>query len=319
MNTVEKAHYISNKTAGLWHRIQNLPWFILIYQRYMALDPVRQKLALFIAAVINVVVISGVLRVLLGPIIAIGFVASVLAGLATALGALPALFIKEVPAKVFNILLGAAAGVMLAATAFSLIVPGVEFGNQLWPGKGMFAVAIGMLVGGVFLDLADRRMPHLHFLANHNLEENSIRKVWLFIFAITIHNFPEGLAVGVSFGSGDMSNGIPLAIAIGLQNIPEGMAVAFPLVALGYNRVKAVWIGTLTGLVEPVGGLFGVTAVSLFSPILPVAMGFAAGAMLCVISEQIIPETQSKGKARYATYAVLLGFIIMMVLDGVLR
>jgi len=319
MSTLENTDNISNNAAGVWHRIQNLPWFVSIHQKYLSLDPRMQKIGLFSVALVSIVMVSSVLRVFWGPIIAIGFIASVLAGLATAVGALSALFFKEVPARVFNIMLGAAAGVMLAATAFSLIVPGIEFGNQLWPGKGMFAVAIGMFIGGVFLDLADRHMPHLHFMANRDLDESSTRKVWLFIFAITIHNFPEGLAVGVSFGSGDMSNGIALAIAIGLQNIPEGMAVAFPLVALGYSRTKAVWIGTLTGLVEPVGGLFGVTAVSLFSPILPVAMGFAAGAMLFVISEEIIPETQSKGKARHATYAVLCGFIIMMALDGLLR
>ena len=126
------------------------------------------------------------------------------------------------------------------------------------------------------------------------------------------------MSVGVSFGSGDFKAGTILAIAIALQNIPEGLAVALPLVDLGYNKWKAVGIATLTGLVEPIGGLLGVTAVTLFSPLLPIAMGFAAGAMLFVISEEIIPETHSKGRSRYATFSLMIGFIIMMALDNFL-
>ena len=139
-----------------------------------------------------------------------------------------------------------------------------------------------------------------------------------FIIAITIHNFPEGMSVGVSFGSGDYKNGTILAIAIALQNIPEGLAVALPLIGLGYHKWKAVGIALLTGLVEPVGGLLGVTAVTVFSPLLPAAMGFAAGAMLFVISEEIIPETHAKGRSRHATFSLMIGFIIMMALDNML-
>jgi len=145
-----------------------------------------------------------------------------------------------------------------------------------------------------------------------------MQKLSLFIIAITIHNFPEGMSVGVSFGSGDINNGIVLATAIGLQNIPEGLAVALPLVGLGYNKWKAVGIATLTGLVEPVGGLLGITMVTTFSSILPVAMGFAAGAMLFVISEEIIPETHNKGRSRIATFMLMIGFIIMMAMEELL-
>jgi len=208
--------------------------------------------------------------------------------------------------------------VMLAATAFSLLVPGIQYGNQLWPGKGIFVAAIGMLVGAAFLELADRYLPYERYLKDRGDLVNSLRKIWLFIAAITLHNFPEGMAVGVSFGSGDWHNGVALAIAIGLQNIPEGLAVALPLVGLGYKREQAVFIATLTGLVEPIGGFLGVALVTVFTPLLPIGMAFAAGAMLFVISDDIIPETQSKGKARSATFAVMIGFVIMMILDNLL-
>jgi ZIP family zinc transporter len=175
-----------------------------------------------------------------------------------------------------------------------------------------------MLFGALFLHLADNKLPHIHFKDDLNVHTDSLQKIWLFIFAITIHNFPEGMSVGVSFGTGDMHNGIVLAIAIALQNIPEGLAVALPLVALGYNKWTVVGIATLTGLVEPVGGLLGITMVSIFSPLLPFAMGFAAGAMIFVISEEIIPKTHSKGRSRYATFALMIGFIIMMALESLL-
>jgi len=264
------------------------------------------------------ILVFGFLYIIFGKIVVIGFLASILAGLATGVGALPALFFTQISDKLFNSLLGAAAGVMLAATAFSLLVPGIDAGNQLWPDKGFLIVAAGLLFGAVFLHLADQRLPHLHFDSVSKANQDSLQKIWLFIIAITIHNFPEGMSVGVSFGSGDMKNGIVLAIAIGLQNIPEGLAVALPLVGLGYNKWKAVGIATLTGLVEPVGGLLGVSMVTVFTPILPIAMGFAAGAMLFVISEEIIPETHSKGRSRFATFSLIIGFVVMMSLDNLL-
>ena len=179
-------------------------------------------------------------------------------------------------------------------------------------------VSAGMLIGAIFLHFADRRLPHLHFDSVADSSLDSLQKISLFIVAITIHNFPEGVAVGVSFGSGDINNGLVLSLAVALQNMPEGLAVALPLVGLGYNKWKAVGIATLTGLVEPVGGFLGITMVTMFSSILPIAMGFAAGAMLFVISEEIIPETHAYGRSRIATFSLLMGFILMMILDKLL-
>ena len=288
------------------------------YQKLQALPPLKRWSAIAGLFLLSQLAVFGGLYLIFGKIVVIGFVASILAGLATGAGALPALFFKNISRNLFNSMLGAAAGVMLAATAFSLLVPGMAYGNLIWPGKGIYVVSLGMLVGAAFLHYADRQLPHVHFDSISDVHLTSLKKVWLFIIAITIHNFPEGMSVGVSFGSGDMKNGIVLAIAIALQNIPEGLAVALPLVGLGYNKWKAVGIATLTGLVEPVGGLLGITMVTVFQPVLPIAMGFAAGAMLFVISEEIIPETHSEGRSRYATFALMIGFIIMMVLDNML-
>lgn len=288
------------------------------YITLMALPPAQRWLRIAGLFLLSQLVVFGGLYIIFGKIVVIGFFASVLAGLATGLGALPVIFFRNISSNFFSSMLGAAAGVMLAATAFSLLVPGIVSGNALWPGQGIYVVSAGMLIGALFLHYADRQLPHVHFDAVVDAQINSLRKVWLFVIAITIHNFPEGMSVGVSFGSGEMKNGLVLAIAIALQNIPEGLAVAVPLVGLGYNRWRAVGIALATGLVEPVGGLLGVTMVTVFQSILPIAMGFAAGAMLFVISEEIIPETHAKGRSRYATFSLMIGFIIMMVLDNAL-
>jgi zinc transporter, ZIP family len=288
------------------------------YHKLMALPAFQRWLIIAGFALLSQLLIFGALYAIFGKVVVIGFLASILAGLATGAGALPALFFKNISNNLFNSLLGAAAGVMLAATAFSLLVPGIAYGNLIWPSKGIIVVSLGMLLGAVFLHIADRQLPHVHFDAVVNTRKASLNKIWLFIIAITIHNFPEGMSVGVSFGSGELKNGIVLAIAIALQNIPEGLAVALPLIGLGYNKWHAVGIATLTGLVEPVGGLLGVTMVTVFQPLLPIAMGFAAGAMLFVISEEIIPETHAQGRSRYATFALMIGFIVMMFLDNLL-
>ena len=285
------------------------------FQQLLALPPLQRWAALAGIFLLPQLVVFGSLYLIFDEVVVLGFFCSILAGLCTGIGALPTLFMKDISPRLFSSMLGGAAGVMLAATAFSLLMPGIDFGNQLWPGLGIWVVSAGMALGALFLHLADERLPHLHFdtVAGNSLD--SLQKISLFIIAITIHNFPEGLAVGVSFGSGDTKNGLVLAIAVALQNMPEGLAVALPLVGLGYNKWRAVGLAALTGLVEPVGGLLGITMVSLFSAILPIAMGFAAGAMLFVISEEIIPETHSNGKSRYATFALMLGFIVMMILD----
>ncbi|MGR8929273.1 MAG: ZIP family metal transporter [Gammaproteobacteria bacterium] len=297
-----------------YSRLQAHPQYI----KLMALPPLQRWSAIAGLFLLSQVVVFGSLYLIFDEVVVIGFFASILAGLATGVGALPALFFKEISNRLFNSMLGGAAGVMLAATAFSLLVPGMDFGEQIWPGKGLLIVSIGMLLGAFFLHFADERLPHLHFDAVADESLDSLQKISLFIIAITIHNFPEGMSVGVSFGSGDMKNGLVLSIAIALQNLPEGLAVALPLVGLGYNKWKAVAIATLTGLVEPVGGLLGITMVTIFASVLPVAMGFAAGAMLFVISEEIIPETHSKGRSRIATFSLMVGFIIMMMLDKML-
>lgn len=248
-------------------------------------------------------------------VIAIGALSSILAGLATGAGALLVLVIKPLERATLNTLLGAAAGVMLAATSFSLIVPGIQYGNQIWPGLGVYVVALGILAGAGFLVLTDRYLPYERVMrANDQLDSH--RKIWLFITAVTLHNLPEGGAVGVSFGSGDVGIGLSLAIAVALQNIPEGLAVALPLVALGYSRPQAIVIAAMTGLIEPVGGILGVLLATAFVPVLPLGMGIAGGAMLFVISEDIIPQSQAGVQARHATFAMLMGFVVMMILDN---
>jgi len=246
-------------------------------------------------------------------VIVIGLIASILAGAATGLGAIPIFFTKQISHKMLDTMLGFAAGVMLAATSFSLIVPSIEYGGG--GVKGVSITIVGILMGGIFLDLIDKYSPHEHLLGSQHHSKSSLKKVWLFVIAITLHNFPEGLAVGVGFGNADIANGISLAIGIGLQNLPEGLAVALALVREDYSSTKAFSIALLTGLVEPIGGIAGVALVQIAQPILPLGLSFAAGAMLFVISNEIIPETHKHGFERTATYGLLIGFVIMMFLD----
>ena len=294
-------------------RLQAFP----LFQRFQSLPPLGQKLAVVGSLSLLISLLLTLVYFFVDRIIAIGSLSSLLAGLATGLGALPVMFYRTINQRTLNTMLGGAAGVMLAATAFSLIVPGIQVGNELWPGKGVYVVAFGIMAGAGFLVLADQWLPYEKFLEQGETFD-SLRKVWLFIAAVALHNLPEGGAVGVSFGSGDWHNGVALATAVALQNIPEGLAVAMPLVALGYRREQAVLIATLTGLIEPVGGILGVVMAKAFLPLMPIGMAFAAGAMLFVINDDIIPETQSRGKARYATFAVMGGFIVMMILDNLM-
>ena len=238
----------------------------------------------------------------------VSLVAISLAGLATGVGALPILFTKKVSDRLLDVLLGFSAGVMLAATSFSLIVPALDL-------SGPLLVVVGISLGALTLHLIDRFVPHFHPASGPEGSSSKLPKVWLFVLAITIHNFPEGLAVGVSFGSGDIAAGLVVALAIGLQNMPEGLAVALPLVREGYSRGKAMLYATLTGLVEPLGGLLGLALVSVFLPILPWGLAFAAGAMLFVVSDEMIPESHKKGFEREATFGLIAGFILMLFLD----
>jgi ZIP family zinc transporter len=248
----------------------------------------------------------------------LGAIASLLAGLGTGVGSLPIFFIRNLTNNLQGALLGFGAGVMLAASAFSLIIPGVEAAREIVPSEfgAAIIVALGVILGAGFLWLSNRYFPHEHFIKGpegSNLQ--NLKRIWLFIIAITIHNFPEGLAVGVGFGGGNISNGIALATGIGLQNMPEGLVVALSLLTERYSRWTAFGISLVTGLVEPVGGLLGAAAVSIAQPILPWGMGFAAGAMLYVISDEIIPESNRLGHEQVGTAGLMAGFIIMMVLD----
>lgn len=245
----------------------------------------------------------------------LGSLASLLAGISTGIGAIPIFFTKKVSHKYLDAMLGFAAGVMLAATCFSLIIPSINYGGGNI--KAVLITSAGILSGGIMLDLIDKYAPHQHYLFNKKSEgrASNLTKVWLFIIAITIHNFPEGLAVGVGFGGNNINDGISLAIGIALQNMPEGLAVGLALIRENYSAKKAFLIALLTGLVEPVGGVIGVSLVSIAQPILPFILALAAGAMLFVISDEIIPETHEHGYERIATYGLLIGFIIMMIMD----
>jgi ZIP family zinc transporter len=208
-------------------------------------------------------------------------------------------------------MLGFAAGVMLAATFFSLLLPAIEAG-------GPWRAVVGLLLGVGLLIAADRLIPHLHFLHGREGLGSRLGKVWLFAFAVTIHNFPEGLAVGVTFGQGDIGAAVALATGIALQNMPEGLAVALPLVGEGYSRGRALLYATMTGLAEPLAGALGALAVVEAAGLLPYALAFAAGAMLYVISDEIIPESHRRGHELAATGGLILGFTAMMLLDTLL-
>lgn len=238
-----------------------------------------------------------------------GLLATIATGLASGLGALPVLFTNRVSERLLDALLGFAAGVMLAATAFSLIVPAIALGN-------VWVAGLGLVGGALLMSTVDKILPHLHIVAGREGPSSSLRRVWLLIIAITLHNFPEGLAVGVGFGSEDVTIAVALAIAIGLQNMPEGLAVALPLVREKYSRWSALGYAALSGLAEPIAGLIGAGMVSVARPILPWGLAFAGGAMLFVVSDEIIPETHSRGYQREGTFGLVAGFVVMMLLDN---
>ena len=250
-------------------------------------------------------------------LVLLGLIGSGLAGIATGVGALPAMVTTRVSRRALNAMLGFAAGVMLGATAFSLLIPAIKMG-------GVWLAMLGLVLGVAFLALLDRCLPHEHFQMGPEGPSSSLRRTWLFVIAITLHNFPEGMAVGVGFGSGRIGEAVALAIGIGLQNMPEGLAVALPLIRERYTRGKALLIAALSGLVEPVGGVLGAAAVTAAHVLLPVGLAFAAGAMLFVIVDEIIPETHHIGEtgkasdARLSTYGLVGGFVVMTLLDNLL-
>jgi len=236
-----------------------------------------------------------------------------LAGLATGLGALPVFLVKKLSNRTLDALLGFSAGVMLSASFFSLLEPALNMG-------GLLPTVIGFILGVLIIELTDRIIPHVHVVKGaEGIMTKTIKKVWLFVLAIMIHNIPEGLAVGVAYGSGDLSKANAVAIAIGLQNAPEGLATAFALLTIeGYTKLYAFTIALLSGLIEPVFGAIGVSVASISNVIVPYAMSFAAGAMIYVISDEIIPETHSRGYELEASMGLIVGFLVMMILDNIM-
>jgi zinc transporter, ZIP family len=244
----------------------------------------------------------------------------------TALGASMVFFFKTINRKVLDSMLGFAAGVMIAASFWSLLAPAIEMAESTSRAPSWVPATVGFLLGGVFLWIADRLLPHLH-LGFPTSEAEGIKTSWqrsiLLVLAITLHNIPEGLAVGVAFGalganlpSASLAGAVALAIGIGIQNFPEGAAVSVPLRREGLSRTKSFMYGQMSGMVEPVAGLLGAAAVLFIRPILPYALAFAAGAMIYVVVEELIPESQlDKLSTDFSTAGAMLGFAIMMMLD----
>ena len=238
-------------------------------------------------------------------------------GGATIIGSLIGFIFKKISHKFSDIVLSFAAGVMLAAAVLGLILPSLEYGGKF----ALLITVAGIFTGALCLNLIDKLVPHLHKLVGQETEQHNnanVSKVLLFVTAIAIHNLPEGIAAGVGFGSGDTSRALIIAGGIALQNIPEGMVIIGPMLAAGVSPRKTFICAMITGLIEVVGTLIGYFAVSIASAILPFALAFAGGTMLYVISDEMIPETHAHGSERGATYALLVGFCVMLVTDVLL-
>jgi len=245
-----------------------------------------------------------------------------LAGLATtSLGALPALFLRGIRQRTADVMLGLAAGMMLAASSFSLLLPGLDAGQSITGSAGLGAAAVvaGMFLGVLLMLGLDEFTPHAHDTAGtFGPGSERLGRVWLFVMAIALHNLPEGMAIGVSFARGDLSVGLPLTSAIALQDIPEGLAVAMALRGVGLGAGHAVLVGAATGVMEPLGAILGIGLTSGLALAYPIGLGLAAGAMIFVVSHEVIPETHRNGHQTPATLGLMLGFAIMMVLDTAL-
>jgi ZIP family zinc transporter len=244
--------------------------------------------------------------------------------LMTALGAAAVFPVKELGRRTLDAMLGFAAGVMIAASYWSLLAPAIEMAEgQALP--AWIPATVGFLTGAFSLRLVDRLLPHLHpGMPTEKAEgiKTSWKRTTLLVLAITLHNIPEGLAVGVAFGaaaaelpSATLAGAVALAIGIGIQNFPEGTAVSMPLLRENISRFKSFWYGQLSGVVEPVAGVIGAALVLIARPILPYALAFAAGAMIFVVIEELVPESQTGGHSHAATMGAILGFAVMMVLD----
>ncbi|MBO0448842.1 ZIP family metal transporter [Enterococcus sp. MJM12] len=245
----------------------------------------------------------------------------------TALGAALVFFFKEIKKDVLNLMLGFASGVMIAASFWSLLDPAIARAEENGSQFPWLVVAIGFGAGGLFLYIADKTIPHMHFGPDHEQEglPTHLKRTILLVFSITLHNIPEGLAVGVAFGAAASADNptaavlaaISVALGIGIQNFPEGAAVSIPLRQEGLSRTKAFIYGQASGIVEPIAGVIGAILVSRMTAILPYALAFAAGAMIYVVVEELIPEAQQESSSHrhFAVFGTMLGFMIMMILD----
>ena len=243
----------------------------------------------------------------------------------TALGAAGVFLFTNVNKKLLDSMLGFAAGVMIAASYWSLLAPAIEMSERISSFPSWFAPAVGFLLGGLVLYLVDSILPHLHLYEPIEKAEGvktGLHRSILLVLAITLHNIPEGLAVGVAFGAvasgmpeASLTGAVALAIGIGIQNFPEGFAVSGPLRSDGLSKGKSFWYGQLSGIVEPIAGVIGAAVVIFAQPILPYALSFAAGAMIFVVVEELIPESQKSGNTDLATFSTLVGFTVMMILD----
>ncbi len=236
-------------------------------------------------------------------------------GGATIVGALFGLVFKQISHRFSDIVLAFAAGIMLAAAVLGLILPSLEYGTN-----SVYVTVLGIFCGAFIINVLDKVTPHLHKITDADTEHHpesaaKLNKVLLFVMAIAIHNLPEGIAAGVGFGTGNAADALIIAGGIALQNIPEGMVIIGPMLASGISIKRTFVIAMLTGVVEVVGTFIGYFAVSISSKILPFALSFAGGTMLYVISDEMIPETHSHGSERGATYALLVGFCVMLMMD----
>lgn len=297
---------------------------MIMNARRLAAEPSWQRLSAFIlittAAVVAAMQVAAAVSA--SEAVQMALAATLFTALATGAGALPVLVVRRIPEATRDALLGFGAGVMLAASFFSLLVPALETGAELAgsPVGGVLIAAAGVILGAAVLMASDRWMPHEHFVKGREVGQpaapDNAAGLWLFVAAITLHNVPEGLAVGVAQGGG---SGTAITAGIAIQNMPEGLIVAVALVTLGISRWKAAALALATGMAEPLGGLIGASAIGHAAVMLPWGLAFAAGAMLFVISHEIIPETHRNGNERVATVGLVGGFVLMMLFDTILR
>ncbi len=259
------------------------------------------------------------------PPVWIALLATIFTWLMTTIGAACIFFFKNIHRGLFDGMLGFTGGIMVAASIWSLLIPSIEISKKQYPDFPWMPAAVGFVAGALFLFFLDKRLPHLHINFDEN-EKEGIKTDWhhstLLMLAITLHNIPEGLAVGIAFGAAahaldgaTYAAAISLAIGIGIQNLPEGFAVAMPLRRAGMSRFKSFWYGQLSAIVEPIAGVIGAVAVMQVSAILPFALAFSAGAMIFVVVEEVIPETQRDKYTDLAVLGFIGGFVLMMVLD----